>query len=149
MSTYIELLPDDQTFVWQPTDPDTGRKPDSQFTLRRLTGQELVKITDSHTARKWVRGRLRESSNDRAIAEDVIDAAIVDWADLYVRGENGSGRQAVPCERRYKLLLPEWIKAEIIQMCGGGDAPNLGAEDGQDARPPSEPTSRGSKTKGT
>lgn len=147
--SFIEIVADNTSFEWRPSDP-SGATSESVFVLRKLSRAERQQFQRQHTSKKWVRGVQQERLDAEAFADDVLDAVIVSWRDIYVLEPNGSGmtRRALECERPYKIMLPETLKAEIVQMCVGGD---MGAwEDGghaDQARPISPTISTGSETK--
>lgn len=103
---------------WQYTDPDTGKTADTVFYLRQIPDETNKVFRKRHTTNEWKNGVQRTTTDGDAYGDDLIDFAIVDWDGLYALDADGE-RVKVPCDRKYKVNLPEKVKGEIIRLCLG------------------------------
>lgn len=103
---------------WQYRDPNTGKVADTVFYLRQIPDDTNKVFRERHTDKEWKNGQQRTTINQDGYGHDLIDYAIVDWSDLYALDDKGN-RTSVPCDRKYKLVLPEKVQAEIIRLCLG------------------------------
>lgn len=121
MSNFITIVTPDKTFPWQYTDPDSKVKLDTVFTLRIVPDDYQKVVREDNTRKGWDAGRRTEETEWDEFTRECLDYAIVGWEGLKTR--NAAGEQVdVPCEREYKFLLPERVKAEIIRLTVGKEA---------------------------
>lgn len=106
------------TLPWRYIDPDTGQKFDTEFELRLIPDDTNTIFRKRHTRTEWKNGQRREEVNGDGYGDDLIDYAIVGWQGMYAVNREGQ-RSEIPCERKYKVMLPEKIKAEVIRLCLG------------------------------
>ena len=113
---FITIIQPDETFTHVPTLPD-GSKSDASFTLRVLADDQIKALRKRHTKTEWANGQRLQNVDGAALANDMIDAALVSW-----RGVKDSKGTELPCERAFKLLLPERLQVEIVRLCAGKEA---------------------------
>lgn len=113
---YLTLIQPDETFVHVPLLPD-GTKSEATLTLRVIGEAQQTALRKKHTATSWQNGQRVQQTDSLALANDLIDAAIVGWT-----GVQDSHGKALPCERMFKLLLPERLQAEVVRLCAGKEA---------------------------
>lgn len=106
------------TFRWHYSDPDTGQRFDTEFELRLIPDDTNTVFRKRHTRTEWKNGQRREEVNGDGYGDDLIDYAIVGWQGMYAVNREGQ-KSEIPCERRYKVMLPEKLKAEVIRLCLG------------------------------
>ncbi len=132
-----------KSFPWQFTDPDTGRKADTVFELRILGEDEVKRLREKYTERKWKRGVQTEHVNREAFAVACVNLAIVGWTNL-----KDQDRNDVPCTPEMKMYLPERLQAEVIRLCVGKELGNALAEDTEeDAVPATEGQAEAGQTR--
>jgi len=122
--SYITIIQPDETFTHVPRLPDGGPS-DASFTLRVLSDDQVKAFRKKHTTHQWVNGQRVQNVDGMALANDMIDAALVGWS-----GVKDSAGKDLPCERAFKLLLPDRVQIEVVKLCAGKDA---GFGDGVDA----------------
>lgn len=114
--SYLTIIQPDETFQHIPTLP-SGEKSEAAFTLRVLADDQIKVLRKKHTKTEWQNGQRVTNVDGAALANDMIDAALVGWTG--VRDSQGT---ALPCERTFKLLLPERLQVEIVRLCAGKEA---------------------------
>ena len=114
--SYLTIIQPDDTFSYRPTLPD-GSTSESVLTLKVLSDAQTRALHKRHTTREWVNGQRLQAVDGAAMADDMIDAAVVAWT-----GVKDRAGQALPCERAWKLLLPERVQVEIVRLCAGKEA---------------------------
>lgn len=119
MADFIQITDDGDVQTWQFKHPETGRAYDSTFRLRIVPSDLQRVLRRKYTKFEFVRGQRNEVLDWAAFMDDCLDHAIVGWSDVKSKGID------IPCERRFKLLLPEAVKQEIIRLCVGKE---LGTE---------------------
>ena len=124
--SYLTIIQPDETFTHVPTLPD-GSKSEASFTLRVLADDQIKTLRKRHTKTEWANGQRLQNVDGAALANDMIDAALVSWS-----GVRDSKGQPLPCERTFKLLLPERLQVEIVRLCAGKEAGFGEAEVGGD-----------------
>ena len=122
--SYLTILQPDETFEHVPRLPD-GNASDARFTLRVLGDQQIKALRKKHTKSEWLNGQRVQTVDGGELANDLIDAALVGWT-----GVQDSKGTALPCERAFKLLLPEKLQVEIVRLCAGKEAGYEQAEAG-------------------
>ncbi len=125
---FIQIVEPDQTFPYTPLD-ESGRKLESQFELRLLTEDELTQLRKRHNSYVWKNRQRLEEFDRFGFAADVVDKAIVSWSRVRRAGTD----EDLPCERKYKLLLPERLQVEILRLCAGKEAGELFQEEDGEA----------------
>lgn len=120
---FIEIADNDVVTPWQFKNPETGVTFASTFLLRVVPSDEQRRLRKRHTKYEFVRGARQENFDWAAFSDDCLDYAVVDWREVKQRGQD------LPCERFYKLLLPEAVKQEITRLCLGKE---LGQVQGSD-----------------
>jgi len=91
------------------------RQPYVRFVVNRQTHQREEQITDADAAK---------------LADDLIDAILVEWRGVQVAGED------VPCTREYKVLLDPQRKAALIKVANTSRIEKTAAEDAESFRGP-------------
>lgn len=119
MSDFIRITDDGDVQTWQFKHPETGKVFDSVFKLRIVPSDLQRVLRRKYTKFEFVRGQRVENLDWAAFMDDCLDHAIVGWSHVKTNDVD------VPCERRFKLLLPEAVKQEIIRLCVGKE---LGTE---------------------
>ena len=114
--SYLTLIQPDETFTHTPRLPD-GSPSEAKFTLRVLADAEIKALRKKHTVKEWQNGQRVATVDGGSLANDMIDASIVGWS-----GVNDSKGAPLPCERTFKLLLPERLQVEVVRLCAGKDA---------------------------
>ena len=143
--SFIRILTNEQeTFDWVYTDPDTGKKfPDTKFKLRMLQPSETRRLQRDHTTYRRRRGGGREEVfDDRGYVDDALDLCIVSWEGVQGSERDKDGNfvdKVLPCERKYKLMLPEPLKIEIGRVCFNRDADALFDDDDDGDADPQKP----------
>ena len=114
--SFLRIVQPDETFPYTPTFQD-GSPSDTRLTLRVLSEAQTRGLRKKHTKTEWQNGQRLQSVDGAAMADDMIDAAIVAWT-----GVLDTAGKALPCERTFKLLLPERVQVEIVRLCAGKEA---------------------------
>ena len=114
--SFLRIVQPDETFPYTPTFHD-GSPSDTTLTLRVIGEAQTRALRKKHTKVEWVNGQRVSSVDGMALGEDIIDAAIVAW-----EGVLDTKGQPLPCERTFKLLLPERVQADIVRQCAGKEA---------------------------
>jgi hypothetical protein len=115
---FIEIIGEDETFPWQYTSAG-GRKFDSKFVLRLVPDDAMTRFRKAATGKpKWKHGQKDVEIDWGKFTALQVDHAIVSWEGVRAKG----AATDLPCEFKYKQLLPERIKAEIIRLCAGKEA---------------------------
>ena len=114
--SYLTIIQPDETFPYTPTLP-SGEPSEAQIILRVIGDEQTRVLRKKHTKVEWVNGQRISNVDGLALAEDLIDAAIVRWS-----GVKDSRGTDVPCERAFKLLMPERIQLEVMRLCAGKEA---------------------------
>lgn len=138
---FIQIVEDNAPFRWVPEAED-GTPTDSAFTLQVLAEDVLGALRKKHTHSAFKHGQRVEDFDSFGFAADVVDKAIVGWEGVYRAGTD----ETLPCERRYKLALPERLKVEVLRLCAGKEAGRLFEVpdgDGSDPKASSPSTSPG------
>lgn len=140
--SFLTIVQPDETFPYTPTLAD-GAPSDSRLTLRVLSDVQLKALRKKHTKQEWAQGQRVTTTDAVAMADDLVDAAIVAWTGI----RDTSGAE-LPCERTFKLLLPERVQADVVRLCAGKDAGSQGAAEGEvggdEGKAPSPAISTGS-----
>jgi hypothetical protein len=118
MSDYIEIIDDGDTFTWAVPGYQKAR-----MTLRKVSNADRDRVQEQHTRVKFDRGVRRDVQDTAAIGKAWLDLAIVDWDGFLIR-TNGQ-RVPLECTVETKSKLPEALKADVIRMCLGGEAPEV------------------------
>ena len=122
MAQFIEVVEDGEVRDWQYTNPETGQQFDSVFHLR-VAPDEIQKVwRKKYTTREFNRGQRVENVDWVKYNQDALDYCIVGWEGVRAKGTD------LPCEREWKLRLPEMIKAEIIRLCVGKELGQVGVD---------------------
>ena len=127
MAQFIEIVEDGDVRDWQYTNPENGQKFDSVFQLR-IAPDDVQKIWKrKYTTKEFNRGVRNEVVDWVKYNQDALDYCIVGWEGVKREGVD------LPCEREWKLRLPEMVKAEIIRLCIGKELGEIavGEGDGQ------------------
>jgi hypothetical protein len=114
--SFITIIQPDETFTHHPTLPDGGPS-DTVLTLKVLSDAQTKALRKKHTKHEWVNGQRLQTVDGAAMADDMIDAALVGWTGVQDRAG-----KPLPCERALKLLLPERVQVEIVRLCAGKEA---------------------------
>jgi hypothetical protein len=114
--SYITIIQPEETFTHRPMLPD-GSLADTTLTLKVLSESQTRALRKKHTKHEWLNGQRVQTVDGAAMADDMIDAALVAWT-----GVKDSRGQALPCERAFKILLPERVQVEIVRLCAGKEA---------------------------
>lgn len=114
--SFLRIIQPDETFPYTPTFQD-GSASDTRLTLRVLSEAQTRTLRKKHTKTEWQNGQRVQNLDGPAMADDMIDAAIVDWT-----GVVDTQGKPLPCERTFKLLLPERVQVEIVRLCAGKEA---------------------------
>ncbi len=145
--SYIEIIEENETFEWRPPAPYH----ESVLTLKRMPASRRKVIQKQHTSMSWKRGQRVEERDDHAIGRLLLDESIVAWHGIYVRrkAEDGSTvRAELECTADTKMLLPEHIKADVVNICVNGETPDEDIESPfEEAVSRSPTTSAGSSMK--
>jgi hypothetical protein len=110
---FVEIAEPEDVFPWQYTDPDTKQKFASVFHLRIVPEDIQTFYRKQYTKPTWDAGRRVEDVDWAAFTNDCLDYCITKWEQVKSRGVD------LPCERKYKVLLPDRIQTEIIKLCVG------------------------------
>jgi hypothetical protein len=116
--SFLHILEPTETFWHRPVDRQSGEPSDSRLQLRVLDDEDLTRFRKRATKTAFKHGQRVEDFDPVAFAADVVDHAIVAWENV----KRGRTEEVLPCERVYKLLLPERVQAEIIRLCAGKEA---------------------------
>lgn len=131
--SFLRIVQPDETFPYTPTFQD-GSPSDTRLTLRVLSEAQTRSLRKKHTKTEWQNGQRVQSVDGAAMADDMIDAAIVAWT-----GVLDTAGKALPCERVFKLLLPERVQVEIVRLCAGKEAgaaeAGVGGDEGEAPSP--------------
>lgn len=140
---FIQIVPDDDAFEWQPLDEESGKPYDSTFSLRIVSDEIDKEIRKRHTRDRWEKKtrQMRPTLDDAAYITDILDHAIVGWAGI----KNAKTGAELPCNADMKARLPERWKAEILRLCSGKEAGDVIAK-AEDTKKNSLTTSSGSET---
>ncbi len=134
MGQFIEIIEPDEVVDYRFRDEETGEVSQSVVKVRVLADDRVREIEKRHTERVF--NKKTRSYEDKLktgpYIDDVLDAAVVDWADVF----NKRGGQLLPCERRYKLAMPERIKTEIVRIAVGKEADGATSTVVEDAKKP-------------
>lgn len=129
---FIQIVADPQTtFTYRPRDPDTNQPMDTELELRLVPEDVQKQLRKQFESVEWRRGQRIVTVDEGRWAERCVQYAIVGWKDLYsVTVKDGAvvARTAVPCEDRYKALLPEHVKVEVVRLCVAREAGSRLAE---------------------
>lgn len=87
------------------------------LTLRIVPESEQKRIRREHTKTDW-RHNSRERSDELEIANDLLNAAIVDWVGVC----DATTEQPLPCTKKTKLLLPASLQTDVIRICAGRES---------------------------
>lgn len=96
--------------------------PEERFTID-LEGASLTLRRVDSAAMRAIERRHNGGADRRAVNDDVLDYALVDWAGVY----SPLGQAEVPCTRENKLKLPGAVKlkvlaaAQALRAAGKGD----------------------------
>ena len=112
---FISIVEEQDTFLYHPVDPSTGQQTETTLTLRIVPDDQLKILRRKHTQTKWEHGQRVETIEPISYGCDLVDYAIVDWTGVKAKSTGGE----LPCERKYKLLLPERVQGEVIRRCAG------------------------------
>lgn len=143
---FIEIASEDDLIPWQFVHPDTKERWDSVLHIRIVPNDLQRRLKDRFTKPDFRRGQKYEDFNWPLFMDECLDYAIVRWEGVKRKGED------LPCEREWKLRLPELVKAELIRLCIGRELGEIqaglighAADAGDGARPTprSKPTSIG------
>jgi len=132
--SFITIIQPEETFVHRPRLPD-GSLADTTLTLKVLSEAQTRALRKKHTKHEWANGQRIQTVDGAAMADDMIDLALVAWTG--VRDSHG---QALPCERAFKILLPERVQVEIVRLCAGkdvgfGSEGEVGGDEGEASLP--------------
>lgn len=112
----LQLLSKDTRIEVRDADLDgvTDGDPDTVYVLRQLPPAESREIAKRHTTTPINQrtGRREEQVDLNAVAEDLLDAALVEW-----RGVLANGLDA-PCTRENKLLLDGVRRTALLHVAG-------------------------------
>jgi hypothetical protein len=114
--SYLTIIQPDETFTHTPRLPD-GSPSEAKLTLRVLADAEIKTLRKKHTKTEWQNGQRVSNVDGAALANDMIDASIVGWS-----GVHDSKGVPLPCERTFKLLLPERLQVDVVRLCAGKEA---------------------------
>jgi hypothetical protein len=138
---FIQIVEENEPFAWTPEAED-GSKTEAAFTLQVLSDESLNILRRKHTHTAFQHGQRVENFDSFGFAADVVDQALVDWEGV-IAAKTG---EALPCDRKRKLALPERLKVEILRLCAGKEAGRLFGDGGSDPNASSPSTSTGSGT---
>jgi hypothetical protein len=125
--SFIQIVPDSEPFWFQPTNPQTGEQYQSQFQVRVLDDEtDLRPLRRKYNKTVFHHGQRSEEFDAFGFAADVIDLAIVGWKGIYRAGTEIE----LPCERKFKLALPERIKIDVMRLCANKEAGELFPDSG-------------------
>jgi hypothetical protein len=120
---YITILDERATFDWSPRDPDNPSSAyGTVFTLQQVPDDIQENLRKPFTKTEWRRGQRIIDVDQNGYIDACLKYAIVGWTGMYKVDPKTRTRAEIPCTDAYKLLLPEWVKAEIIRMCIGKEA---------------------------
>jgi hypothetical protein len=122
---FIEIVENNDIVGWQYVNPDTKQQYDSQFNLRVADKDVQKKWKKKYTRVEMSRSGRQEIVDWAGYNEDALDFCIVGWTGVRRKGVD------LPCEREWKLLLPEMVKAEIIRLCIGKELGQAQADEQQ------------------
>ena len=125
---FIQIIDDPQaSFTFRPKDPDSGQVSETEFTLRLVPDEVQKSLRKQTESVEWRRGQRVVTNDDARWADLCVSYAITGWKHLYsvtVRDGKTVARTLVPCEDKYKALLPEHVRIEIVRLCVGKEAGN-------------------------
>ena len=122
-NNFIKIVDEGTPFPWHYVD-ENGNAFDTIFTIRTLPKAKRQEFDKQFSKRKWTRGVERVKVDRDGFADACLDYSIVDWDRLVMITMNPDGTQKeveVPCETRYKRLLPELLKASLTMVTVGRD----------------------------
>jgi hypothetical protein len=130
MGQMIEIVQPDDVRDYQFVDPDTKVKYDSVFQIRVVPNDEQKKMRKRATTFENTRRGREERFDWQSFVEECLDYAITGWKKVQMKGQD------LPCERQYKSMLPEIVRAEIVRLCVGRElgeiqAGQIGDGDGE------------------
>jgi hypothetical protein len=128
VSRFLTIVQPDETFLYTPTFQD-GSPSEATLTLRVLSEAQTKTLRKKHTKAEWVNGQRVQTVDGAALADDMIDAAILGWT-----GVVDTKSVALPCERTFKLLLPERVQAEVVRRSAGKEG-EVGGDEGEAPSP--------------
>lgn len=112
----LQLLSKDTRIEVADADLDgvTDGDPETVYVLRQLTPAESREISRRHTTNPINQrtGRREEQVDLNAVAEDLLDAALVDWRGIVANGVPAE------CSRENKLLLDAVRRTALLQVAG-------------------------------
>lgn len=118
--SFIEILADEsKPFDWQFID-GAGKSFETVFTLKMLDDETEAKLKAKHKKTVFINHQPHTQYAD-GYTDDILDTVIVGWSKLYARKASGD-KVEVPCERQYKLALPDRVRAKIIEITVGKEA---------------------------
>lgn len=85
-----------------------GGDPDVSYQVRQILPQQAKAIAKRHTHARSNGERVDQVS----MLEDLIDAAVVGWTGILVKGE------PAPCTREHKLLLDAPRRLALLSVAG-------------------------------
>lgn len=128
---YIEITKPEETFSHVVTAPD-GTPSKTVLTLRIVDDAVEKRLRRQATGKPvFERGQRHEPFDSHKFIASVLDYAITNWSGVRHQGQD------LPCTLEFKLLLPEWLKTDVIRLClakeagaaRGADADDAGDED--------------------
>lgn len=132
----IEVMEDDDVIDWQAQDPDTKEKFESRFKLRIVPNSVQKVFRKNRTKMEFTRQGRQENLDTTAYVEDCLDYAIVGWSGVFRRirrPDKTIERIELECTRENKSRLPEFVRAQIVQMCVGKELAMMLAGSDEDA----------------
>jgi hypothetical protein len=134
--TFIQIVEPADVFPFTPVHPDTNEPLGSTLYCRVVDDDTQEGFRRKRTTIDWRRGQRQELLDNAAFVEDCLDYAITGWTGVYKTRIGADGktldRVEIPCERRWKALLPEFVKVEVVRRCVGKEV-GLRAEGGGDS----------------
>ncbi len=125
---FIRIVKDNTVTDWRFTDPDTKKTYETVFKLRPVPEDTQKKYRKAHTTFDRDRSGRHEVLDVTAYVNDCLNYGIVDWDVVQVRDEDTGKVIELPCEREWKISLPEVVKAGIIRFCVGREIEDIARE---------------------
>lgn len=135
---FVTIITDEIIRDWHYVD-DRGVRWVSSFDLRPLPPSVRTKLEKKHTKVHYTRRGREETLDAVSLMYDSLDYAIVAWRGVKTKVHavpNDPNSPLIdrdlPCEREYKIMLPDGVRQAIFALCVTREQPRNAPQDEDD-----------------